>query len=163
MGLYMRKFQQLLMTDQRKILAILGCCIAFALFFQSNIDAADTTETILVTDRDSFETSKLEIGADGRADLRVYLKSGGEVVDGYKISLVDNETRKVVKTLLSDAEGKVVFGNLSPGTYTVVLRRTEEQKRISTVLVGSLVLKPSKVQQLNSTTTTQAPTSISVP
>ncbi len=160
----MREFQHLIMTYPGKIFAILGGFLVLAIFFQLNVNAADPSETIVVTDRDSFETSKLDIGADGRADLRVYLKSGGEVVDGYKISLVDNETRKVVKTLLSDAEGKVVYGNLGPGTYTVVLRRTEEQKRNSSVLVGSLVLRPSKAQLDSSTTsTTQAPTSISVP
>ena len=89
----------------------------------------------------SYEFRSIELQKGETADLMVFLASQGEMVEGYKISLVRERTRRVVKTVVSGSHGIVTFPNLRPDKYTIVLRRTARQRKTSSVRIGDFRLK----------------------
>ena len=80
------------------------------------------------------------IGAQ-RADVDVHLQSIGEPVNGFKAYLVRVKDRKVIRTGISDRFGVIGFYRVDRGRYSIVLRKTREQKRDSTVEIGDVVLR----------------------
>lgn len=106
--------------------------------------SAEEGQKVEVGHFSSYEFREISLKKGETADLMVFLSSQGEMVEGYKISLVRERTRRVVKTVVSGTHGVVTFPNLRPDKYTIVLRRTNRQRKTSSVAIGDFRLKKSE-------------------
>lgn len=89
--------------------------------------------SIEVNSPGSYETRKLNLKADQKADLTVYINSAGEMLDGFRVILVRDADRKLLGMLQSDIYGVVTFENIPEGKYTIVLKKTRRERRLSSV------------------------------
>jgi hypothetical protein len=102
-------------------------------------------DLIEVSSPDWNETRSLQLRQGEQADLTVYLQSSGDMVGDYRVIVVQKEDFKMVQTFRTDKHGKVVFKNLIPGDYLVLLRKTDSQKEIGpTVGFGDMRLSVSE-------------------
>ncbi len=75
------------------------------------------------------------------AELTVYLKSFGDMVEGFRITLTDGSGEEF-GSQVSDANGEARFMNLTPGNYRLsVEKKKTERGGFSTVSVGDLRVK----------------------
>ncbi|MCB0325296.1 MAG: hypothetical protein KDD69_17055 [Bdellovibrionales bacterium] len=110
-------------------------------FTQPNGEGAITGGVIEVTDADSYDVRKLELGRGQTADIIVYLSSLGDLVEKYLVILRRATDNKRVRTLLSDKHGRVKFADIPPGEYRIyVSRRVKEDGDMSTVKIGDVRL-----------------------
>lgn len=85
--------------------------------------------------------STLELRDGQVADVTVYLKSLGDIVEGKKVAMRDARTGKTRQELISDRDGTVRFLGLVPAKYHVTVEKTlNDRGGASTVSIGDLRL-----------------------
>lgn len=121
------------------ILRLIRGITFFTIFFAHVVYAESIYVRTLDTDVDP---KVLPLRVNQRGDLTVYLKSAGDVVDGFRVFLIRDSDNGLVESLRSDENGVVKFLDLDPEHYTVILRKTKSQRLISpTVAIGDLRLE----------------------
>lgn len=121
------------------------CKIAvLTLFFAGHIAEADDLEVNLPG---HFDKHSLELAAGQRATITVYLKSAGDVLDDFKVDLIDEAAHKVVDSGKSDKDGIVVFHSRPAGRYVVLLDIPKKVRRISTASLGDVRITPEGVKE----------------
>jgi hypothetical protein len=129
--------------DQARIQQLLFVLIA-AIWVVVCFCSHALADVIEISGVDFDETRKMELREGQSADVVVYLKSFGDMMDKYLVTLRTGEDNKRVSALLSDQHGRVLFKNLPPGKYRVeVSRRIREDGRLSTVSIGDIMLSPA--------------------
>ncbi|MFN8392419.1 MAG: hypothetical protein U0136_19155 [Bdellovibrionota bacterium] len=80
-----------------------------------------------------------ELAPDETAELVIYLKSFGDLVGGYRVTVLDDQGRQVGKNI-SDMFGVAKFTNMPAGRYRISVEknRVNERGGPSTVSVGDL-------------------------
>jgi hypothetical protein len=127
-------------TRGRQVIFVLLAAAAAAVCFYSSARA----DVIEVSGVDFDETRKMDLREGQFADVIVYLKSFGDMVDKYLVTLRSGDDNKRVSALLSDQHGRVLFKKLPPGKYRIeVSRRIREDGRLSTVSIGDVMLSPA--------------------
>ena len=105
--------------------------------------------TLTVSLTSSLEERKLELKSEQSAAVIVYLRSAGQTLDGYKIALVNNATRKSERIGVSDIHGIVRFNGISAGSFTVLLSRPKNRTGSRSVNLGDVVLEIEKSESSN--------------
>ena len=124
------------MTKGRAVCAIFFLFVLFP--------AAAAADTVEVSSPNSYEVRKLELKSGQSADVLVYLQSFGDMVDKYLVTIRREEDNRRLGALLSDKHGRVTFKHIPPGKYRVdISRRVREDGRLSTVLIGDVVVSVS--------------------
>jgi hypothetical protein len=126
-------------------LAIIVPLIAAQIFAAKHALAA----TLAVSLTNSYEERKLELKSGQTAEVIVYLKSAGQTLDGYKIALVNNATRRSERLANSDLHGIVRFKGISAGSFTVLLSRPKNRVGSRSVNLGDVVLEIEKSEPSN--------------
>ena len=123
----------------------------FLFFFIYSLAVASAwADRIQVTNTDNDEVRKLEVPPGQHADIKVYLKSFGDVVDNYQVLLFSEEGGRQVAALSSDQNGNVEFLNLPPGNYHVdVNKKLKTEGKLSTVSIGDVMLRVSGTERYN--------------
>ena len=125
-----------------------GLLISLALFAVAMFGSPSSAmaDKLDVTAPDNSEQATIELAYGEAAELTVYLKSFGDLVDGLELTLIDAQDELVGKTL-SDTYGVAKFSNLAPGHYRVTLERKKNDRGgWSTAGVGDLQLKKLRKQ-----------------
>ena len=116
------------------------------LFFVVQIAAADQVE-VYSPETDNSRVLMLE--GNELAELTIYLKSLGEMLNGYRVQLV-NDVSKQIGENVSDVHGIVIFTKIPAGKYRIAVEmKTNERGGPSRISVGDLKL----VKMSNSITT----------
>ena len=93
----------------------------------------------------SGDEKVVDLADDEVGELVVYLKSFGDIVGGFKITLLDDDDRAVGKSI-SDSHGLAKFSNIPPGRFRVIVeRKMNDRGGLSTVSVGDV--KVSKIRK----------------
>lgn len=97
--------------------------------------------------------ANLDLGPNEFGELTIYLKSFGDVLDGYKVSLLNNDAKLVAQSL-SDVHGIVIFSKISSGKYRITVnKRMNERGGPTMVSVGDLKLeKFQEIEKLQEVT-----------
>lgn len=120
-----------------RLVQLVLCPIFVTLLFVS----LSYSESLEVTPVNSFEIKKLELAEGQTADIIVYLKSVGEPVNNFLVTLKRDIDNKRVAAMLSDRYGRVSFEKVSLGRYRVdVNKKILEGGDVSTVSVGDILL-----------------------
>ena len=112
---------------------------AITLLFAANTVCAEVIE---VGSINSFERQRLELKGNQKADVTVYLKSLGEMLDGFKVVLRSVE-KNVEKSLISDDSGVVTFHNVPYGLYMLSVDRDKNIREGTLVSIGDFRLTVS--------------------
>ncbi len=112
-----------------------------ALSFVSILIALPASAAVLEIIAPDIEQSvSVDLGKGEAGDLIIYLKSFGDMVGGYKVTVMDSADRQVGKNI-SDVNGTAKFTNLPPGRFRVFAeKKMNDRGGISTVSIGDLKL-----------------------
>jgi len=90
---------------------------------------------------DTGDRTILELKSDEAAELVIYLKSFGDLVSGFHVTILDDQDRAVGRNV-SDMQGLTKFTNLPPGRFRVVVeKKWNERGGRATVSVGDIRVK----------------------
>ncbi len=120
-------------------------CLVFVVLLLTFLVSSAFGEEVKVQAFDAdVESRKIELKEGQTAELIVYLKSAGEMLDGFRLFLLRDPANTLIATERSDETGVITFGDLAAGEYTVLLRKNKTQKyRYPTVEIGDIRLQPS--------------------
>lgn len=104
----------------------------------SGVDSAG--KVIKVALKNTFDQKSLTLADGQKADIVVHLKSGGEMLGGYRVYLVTTGDAKPVLFTTCDDFGVARFKSVPAGDYTVVLAKTAKQEKENSVSLGDLQL-----------------------
>jgi hypothetical protein len=133
-----------------------GLCLVFV--FALSISQSQA-EPMRVRARGSYGEKQIDLAKGQLGKIEVHLKSAGEMVGGYEVSLFQDSDGERIATKISDDYGIVTFGDLRPGTYTAILLRSDRMKSESTLAIGDFVLEayyPSDQAVQNDSENTEA-------
>lgn len=103
------------------------------------------TESIEITSPDFYEKRKFDLPSGASANITVYLKSAGDMVDRIRILLLTMPSQRLVSVKRSDQNGEAIFNDVPPGRYIVLTQKSKNQKKErTTVEVGDVSVEPSK-------------------
>ena len=119
-------------------------CLLFYFSFLTTCYA----QVVEVTSPDFDEKKTLTLDGGQTADVVVYLKSAGEMVNGIQVLLLDRETEQRLAVGRSNQDGMVLFGRLSAGKYVVTTNKTRLfRKTRPTVAIGDVDIHLTQVTQ----------------
>ena len=111
--------------------------LLWLLAFNLNAARADDLE---IFSPDTQDRVKLELGEGEMGELDIYLKSFGDIVGGFKVTVQDDRGRQVGKNI-SDMFGIAKFTNLPPGRFRVFVEsKMNDRGGQATVSIGDLKL-----------------------
>lgn len=124
------------MSRSRIITVIL---LAFSLCLTCPFLALAEQLEVLVPETD--ERLTIELGPTEAAELIIYLKSFGDLVSGFHVTILDDQDRGVGRNV-SDMHGIVKFTNLPPGRFRIVVeKKWNERGGRATVSVGDIKIR----------------------
>ena len=89
----------------------------------------------------------VELQANQSALVIVYLKSEGDILEGFKVHILRESSNEVVQSQTSDSNGVVNFKGIGPGRYYVQVEVPENVRRVNTVALGDCRIYPNAAVQ----------------
>lgn len=98
-------------------------------------------EVVINSDTSPPQTDKIELKEGEAADVTVYLKSLGDIVEGKKVRLRNSTSGRISYQMVSDRHGMARFLGVEPGVYRLSVEKGKNDRGgDSTVDIGDLKL-----------------------